>query len=574
LQAHRAEEPVEHLAASELTVMLLSLGVVIGTARLLGELARHFHQPAVLGELLAGVLLGPTVFGTLVPGWQSYLFPARGPNAVVLDGISSLAIVLFLLVAGMEVDLSTVWKQGRAALRVGVSGTIVPFAVGFAAAWLIPSALGRQVDADPLIFALFFATAMSISALPVIAKILMDLDLYRTDLGMVVVSAAVFNDLIGWTVFAVILGMIGSGSTELDIVWTVALTLAYAALMLVVGRWLLRRALLVLQAYTHWPGGVLGFAVTIALLGAAFTEFIGIHAIFGSFVVGVVLGSSGQLQERTRVMLDEFVQFIFAPVFFASIGLKVNFATHFDISLVILVLLVACVGKLAGAVLGARRGGMATRDAWAVGFAMNARGAMEIILGLLALEAGIIHQRLFVALVVMAIVTSAAGGPLISWVLQRRQAWRLLPAVSPKLFVRNMKAVSRQEAIHELAVLAAEHTNLASAELESLAWRREEIAATGIGHGVALPHARISGLTAPVVVVGISDGGVDFDAPDGQLAHVVFFIVTPLEDAAAQLELSANIAHTFRAPDSLSRVLQTSSFTEFVAILKTLDTRR
>jgi mannitol/fructose-specific phosphotransferase system IIA component (Ntr-type) len=136
-----------------------------------------------------------------------------------------------------------------------------------------------------------------------------------------------------------------------------------------------------------------------------------------------------------------------------------------------------------------------------------------------------------------------------------------------------MKAVSRREAIGELAILAADHANLFAAELESLAWRREQIAATGIGHGVALPHARVSGLTAPVVLVGLSDGGIYFDAPDGQLAHVVFFIVTPLEDAAAQLELSANIAHLFRDPQSLQRILRTSTFTEFVAALKTLEAR-
>jgi Kef-type K+ transport system membrane component KefB len=561
---------LQRLHADELGVMLIALGLLIGTARLLGELARYHRQPAILGELLAGVLLGPTVLGTLLPEWQAWLFPAEGPNAVLLDGISSLAIVLFLLVAGMEVDLSIVWKQGRSALKVGVLGTAIPFVIGFGGAWLMPRALGQQVDADPLIFALFLATAMSISALPVIARTLMDLDLYRTDLGMVVVSAAIFNDLIGWTIFSLILGMIGSGGAGLEVVRTIGLTLLFAALMLTVGRWLVHRALPVLQAYTHWPGGVLGFAVTIGLFGAALTEFIGIHAIFGSFLVGVALGASHHLQERTRVMLDEFVSFIFAPVFFASIGLRVNFLTHFDLPLVSLVLLLACLSKLIGAVAGARWGGFARRDALAVGFAMNARGAMEIILGLLALEAGVIRQRLFVALVVMAIVTSAMSGPLIRLVLRRRQSHRLVDILSPRLFQRELKAATAQEAIRELTELAGPVQGLDASAIESLAWAREQVVPTGIGHGVALPHARITGLRDPVVAVGLSEAGVDFDAPDGQPAHVIFLLLTPQADPAVQLDLSASVSRMFRDPQSLPRILRSANFTEFLAALKTL----
>jgi len=367
--------------------------------------------------------------------------------------------------------------------------------------------------------------------------------------------------------------MIGTSDAGLGVLWTIGLTLLYAALMLTLGRWLMHKILPFLQAYTHWPGGALGFAVTVALFGAAFTELIGIHAIFGSFLVGVALGASTHLQERTRVMLDEFVSFIFAPVFFASIGLRVNFLTHFDLTLVSLVFVLACVGKLLGGVMGARWGGLPMRDRWAIGFAMNARGAMEIILGLLALEAGVIRERLFVALVVMAIVTSAISGPLMRWILQQRQPHRLLPILSPKLFVRNLAASSSREAIRELAALACQQHELNDEMIEGLAWEREQMTATGIGHGVALPHARVAGLEEPVVVVGLSEAGVDFDAPDGQLAHAVFLLLTPLEDPAVQLDLSANIAQMFRDPQMSQRVLRAANFTEFLAVLKTVEPR-
>jgi Kef-type K+ transport system membrane component KefB/mannitol/fructose-specific phosphotransferase system IIA component (Ntr-type) len=559
------------LEPTQLGVMLLSLALLIGMARLLGELARRFHQPAILGELLAGVLLGPTVFGSLAPDCQAFLFPREGPNAVVLDGIRSLAIVLFLLVAGMEVDLSIVWKQGRAALKVSILGIVVPFALGLVGAAVMPRALGREVDADPVLFALFLATAMSISALPVIAKTLMDLDLYRTDLGMVVVSAAIFDDLTGWTLFALILGSTGAHHSGHGVWLTLLLTLLLALLLLTVGRWLMHRTLPILQAYTHYPGGVVGFAITVGLLGAALTEFIGIHAIFGAFLVGVALGDSTHLQERTRVMIDDFISFVFAPLFFATLGLRVNFVAHFHASVVLFVFLLACAGKLLGAVLAARWGGFPPRERWAIGFAMNSRGAMEIILATLALEAGLIRQRLFVALVVMAIGTSALSGPLMRRVLRRSKPYRLLSYLSPKLFLRDVRADSRLDVIRELATVAAQQCGLDAGVIESLAWEREQVAATGIGHGVAIPHARLAELREPVVAVGISEAGIAFDAPDGQPAHIVFLLVTPRSEPQVQLELSADIAHTFREPHSLERVLRASTFTEFVAALKILS---
>jgi Kef-type K+ transport system membrane component KefB len=331
-------------------------------------MAQRWHQPAVLGELLAGVLLGPTILGSLAPSLSGYLFPQQGVNAIALDSIATLAIALFLLVAGMEVNLSTAWKQGRVGCKVGIASIVIPFSIAFVAALAVPESLGRHADADPLIFALFLAIAISISALPIIAKTLMDMGLYRSDLGMVVVSAAVLNDLVGWIVFAVILGLIGDPSGNGHaIMLTIVLTLAFAGAMLTVGRWLIHKVLPFVQAYTRWPGGELSLALVLGLLGAAFTEWIGIHAIFGAFIAGVAIGDSSHLRERSRVIIDKFVSFIFAPVFFASIGLKVNFLTHFDLPLVLSVLSIACVCKLAGGAMGARWGGMLPREAWGVG---------------------------------------------------------------------------------------------------------------------------------------------------------------------------------------------------------------
>ncbi len=559
-----------NLTSPDIIVLFLSLGVLLGVARVLGEFAQRLRQPSVLGELIAGVLLGPTVLGSIAPGLSESLFPLQGANAIALEAIATLAIGLFLLVAGMEVDLSTLWKQGRVGCKVGIASIVIPFLTALAAALALPEALGRHGEADPAIFALFFAIAISISALPVIAKTLMDMGLYRSDLGMVVVSAAVFNDLTGWIVFAIILGLIGEpAGSRGQIVLTIALTLAFVSAMLTLGRWLIHKVLPFVQAYSIWPGGELSFALTLGLLGAAVSEWIGIHAIFGAFIVGVAVGASSHLREHSRVVIGNFVSFIFAPVFFASIGLKMDFLTHFDGPLVLTVVLIALACKLAGGFMGARWGGMPRREAWAVGFAMVSVGAMGIIVGMVALEAGIIRERLFVALVVMAIVTSMLSGPFMRLILRAEKESHLRSFLSPRLFLRQLGATTRREAIHEMTAAACEVAGLDADAVEKAVWDREEALSTGIGNGVAIPHARLEGLRESLVVVGISKTGVDFDSPDGKLAEVIFLVLTPGDAPGDQLRIAAEIAGLFRDPRMAGRVLRTQNFTDFLALMRT-----
>jgi Kef-type K+ transport system membrane component KefB/mannitol/fructose-specific phosphotransferase system IIA component (Ntr-type) len=563
---------MDHFEPHYIMVMLLSLAVLLAAAHVLGEIARRLRQPSILGELLAGVLLGPTVLGRLLPDLSSFLFPVTGPNAIALNAIATLAIVMFLLVAGIEVDLSTIWRQGKAGVKIGLSSIIVPFSFGFTAAWILPGALGRQPQADPLLFMLFMAVAMSISALPVIAKTLMDMDLYRSDLGMVVISAAIFNDLVGWMIFAVILGLMGDpAGNDFGIAATIASAVVFAAVMLTAGRWLIHKALPFVQAYTRWPSGELTFAIVLALLGAAFTEWIGIHAILGAFLVGAALGDSSHLRERTRVTIDHFVSFIFAPVFFASIGLKLDFIAFFDPPLVLTILAATCACKLAGGFLGARWSGMAPREAWSIGFAMISVGAMGIIIGLLALEAGIISRELFVALVIMAIATSMLSGPAVRLILRPAKKWRLQNTLSSKLFFRSLHAVTRRQVVHEITQAACKVAGLDVQAIESSVWAREEALSTGIGQGVALPHARIEGLREPVVAVGISRSGIDFDAPDGKPAHVIFLLLTPADNPGIQLVISSEISRLFRRGTIMDRVMRARNFTDFLALITTLS---
>jgi Kef-type K+ transport system membrane component KefB/mannitol/fructose-specific phosphotransferase system IIA component (Ntr-type) len=561
------------LTHAELISLFIALGVLLLAARLLGELARRFNQPAVMGELIAGILLGPTLLGSVSPETFALLFPDSAGFKIAMQGLTTVAITLFLLVAGLEVDLSTVWRQGRSALAVSISGIVIPFAIGFGVAWfgpmlVDPALVGRTEGGDELVFALFLATAMSISALPVIAKTLMDINLYRSELGMTVIASAVFDDLVGWIIFAIILGMMGAAAGEgrFPIGMTIGLVLAYVAVMLTVGRFVLHKGLPFVQAHMSWPGGVLGLAVAFAMLGAAFTEWIGIHAIFGAFMVGVALGDSSHLKENTRLTLERFVTFIFAPLFFASVGLKVDFVANFDGPLVLLVFVIASVGKFFGCGLACRLTGKPWRESWAIGAAMNARGAMEIILALLALQAGVINERLFVALVIMALATSVIAGPVMQRILRRKKPKRFTDYVGAKSFVPELEAANRFAAIIELCRVSGA-AGVPMEEIIEAVISRERVVPTGVGMGIALPHARVEGLAAPQVAVGISRLGLDFDSPDGEPANFICVILTRGEDHALALELYRDILQTLTDAALRAELLKVRGYTEFLALL-------
>jgi len=557
------------MSAADVTAILLSLGVLLASARILGELARRVGQPAILGEILAGLLLGPTVLGKFAPEVGAYLFAPSGSPGIFRSGLNQLSVTLFLLVAGMEIDLSAVWRQGRTAIAVSLSGIVIPFAIGFLIALYVPGALDNERGIAQHHFALFFATALSISALPVIAKTLMDINLFRTDLGVIVISAAICEDLIGWIVFAIVLGLIGKDQGHtLPIGETITWVVVFAVGMLTIGRGLFHRVLPWVQAYASWPGGVLGFVLTVTLFSAAFTEWIGVHAIFGAFMAGVALGDSPHLRERTRTTIEQFVSFFFAPLFFASLALKVDFIANFDLALVALVLVVACIGKVIGCGLGARLAGSPWRQSWAIGCAMNSRGAMEIILGTLALQYGVIGERLFVALVIMALVTSMLSGPLIQRILKRKKQRRFADHLGAKAFVARLRSADRFEAIRELVVAAAAQAGIDVEAATMAVSDRERQMATGLSNGIAVPHGRLAGLQAPVAADELARAGIDFDSPDGAPARIIILLLTPVDDDGAQLDLLADIARAFADPNMRELVMQVTSYTEFRALLK------
>ncbi len=566
----------ETLSPSDITRLMVALSVLLGVSRLLGETARRFNQPMVLGEILAGVLLGPTVLGYISPATMAWVFPTGAGEAgqVALDGFVVISATLLLLVVGLEVDLSTVRRQGKATTFVSALGVALPFTLGFGLAFGVPNLLGAgpRGEAAPMAFAVFVGIALSITALPVIAKVLMDINLAKSDLGMLIISSAMLNDLIGWIGFAVVLALlpVDAGSTSashMSVPMTIMLTLGFLLGMITVGRWLCHKALPYIQSRWSWPGGVLGFVSVIALGCAAVTEHLGVHSIFGAFIAGVALGDSPRLRERTRETIHQFVTNFFAPIFFASIGLRINFISSFDLVTVVIVLLVAFIGKSGGCFLGAKLAGLSRRESWATAFGMTCQGAVGIILGQLAFKAGLISEELLVAVVIMALSTSLFAGPAMQSVLKTKAQRRLVDLLADRNIVIGIEATDVDGAIAELAKRAAEITGLSADMIAQAAINRERIMHTGLPNGLAVPHARISGLTKPCMVIGLSRRGIDFDAQDGSAAKLICLILTPEDDHDAQIELLALFARTFQNEELRSRVLAAESATEFRAEL-------
>jgi len=415
---------MNNLDHTEIVLLLLQVSIMLLSARLLGELARRFHQPMVLGEIIAGVLLGPSVLGMISPGIYQGLFPIDGDNSVVLEGLISVSVVLLLFIAGMEVELDLVWQQGKKALFTSLFALIVPLAIGFSVSYWVPSLFNLGAGDDKLVFSLFIGTTLAITALPVIARVLMDLNIFKTKMGMVIIASAMINDILGWIIFTIILSMMGEESGSLSVGQIVVITLLFTVSMLTIGKSLINRALPIINKTFAWPGGLLSIAMVLCFLSAAFTEYIGIHAIFGAFIIGVALGDSEHMSERAKEIVHQFINNIFGPLFFVSIGLYVNFVASFNLLIVLVLIILALVTKLIGAYTGARIGGLKKHQALAVGFGMNTHGTLEVILGAIALDNGLIRDEIFVAIVIMVIVSIIISAPLMKYSLSLKNKFR------------------------------------------------------------------------------------------------------------------------------------------------------
>lgn len=425
-------------SASEILLfLLLDLAIIIVAARLLGGLAIRAGQPAVIGEIVAGILLGPSVLGRIAPEQQAQLFPPGVP----LRQLADLGLIFFMFLVGLELDTRLIRKEGRRALAISSSGVAVPFALGA----LIGVPLlavnnagnfvaGTAAPPTPIAFSLFMGAAMCITAFPVLARILVERGLYKSPLGTTALCAAAVDDVTAWILLAGVVGLARTGSAS-EAAMVFLRTGLFAVLMLTAGR-----RLFGMLARRYEVTGRLtvdqAAAVIVGLLLSAYaTEWIGIHAIFGAFIAGAIMPHRSRMIRELIDKIEDFTVIVLLPVFFAVAGLRTNLFALDSPQLIgwtILVTGAAIAGKLAGCGAAAMASGYSVRDALALGTLMNTRGLTELVILTVGLNLGVLSDRVFAMMVLMALLTTFMAAPILNRLMPRRQMVRVLAGGDPK----------------------------------------------------------------------------------------------------------------------------------------------
>jgi Kef-type K+ transport system membrane component KefB/nucleotide-binding universal stress UspA family protein len=402
--------PIEHTTA----IFAAELILLLFFGRLLGEGMTRIGQPAIFGQLLAGVLLGPSIFGAVFPGTPTL--------KNMIDAVSQIAVMLLLLLTGMETDLSLVDRKRSAVILGSVFGIAVPFACGVGLAYALPQELIPS-QAQRVVTALFLGTALSISSVKIVAMVLMEIGAIRRDLGQLILATAILDDTLAWIIVAIITGIAADGVVDFSDIGT---CLAFTGLFLVASLSLGRRAVahIILWCNDHLKIEMpVISAILIIMLAFAFTtDVIGVHAALGAFVAGVLIGQSPFLTEHIENQLRGFIIAFFSPVFFAVAGLGMDLRTLFDPTLLLFTLAVigvASVGKFLGALTGGRLAGLTVLESLALGTGLNARGSTEVIIASIGLSMGVLSNQLYTMVVAMAVVTTMIMPPTLRWMMAR-----------------------------------------------------------------------------------------------------------------------------------------------------------
>jgi Kef-type K+ transport system membrane component KefB/nucleotide-binding universal stress UspA family protein len=407
---------------ASVAVFIAQLVVLLGGGRLGGELMQRVGQPAVTGQIIAGVLLGPSVLGALAPQLWHGLFPAVAQQQSMLDAVAQLGILLLLLITGMETDLSVFRDARRPAVAVSVSGIIVPFLCGCLLGALLPGSMLPEPQRR-LITTLFLGAALSISSVKIVALVVRELGFLRRTVGQVIIAAAILDDTVGWIVLSVILGLALHGVLDFaGVVHSVLGVALFLALSLTFGRRLVFRIL-------RWSNDTLAsemanITTILLIMGllALLTNALGVHFVLGAFVAGVLLGQSPMLTRQLGAQLRGLIVGLFMPVFFTLVGLTIDLSALAQpgfLWLTLGLIALASVGKFLGAFVGGRFGGLTPAESFAVGCGMNARGSTEVIVASIGLQLGALDLHLFTAIVAMAVVTTMAMPPMLRWAFSR-----------------------------------------------------------------------------------------------------------------------------------------------------------
>ena len=407
--------PSELLFITQITLLLL-----IG--RLLGEAMLRLKQPAVMGQLIAGLVLGPSVLGALFPGWQHALFPAAKEQKAMIDAISQFGVLLLLLLTGMEIDLKLVKRTGRASVAASLAGILVPFACGVTLGELLPDSMLPD-PGKRLITSLFLGTALSIASVKIVATVIAEMNFTRRMVGQVILASAIIDDTLGWIITAIIFSLALQGQVDaFSITKSVLGTIVFMGLSLTIGRRVVFSTIRGVNDNFESDFSVITAILLIMGVMAIVTDLIGVHTVLGAFVAGILIGESPILTRHIDEQLRGLIFAFFMPVFFGTAGLSADLTILKDPALLTLTLgliAIASLGKFSGAFIGGKLAGLTPRESLALGTGMNARGSTEVIVATIGLSMGALNPNLFTMIVTMAIITTVTMPPTLRWALAR-----------------------------------------------------------------------------------------------------------------------------------------------------------
>jgi Kef-type K+ transport system membrane component KefB len=413
------------LSVEALSHLLLALTLLLSVAHAFGYGFARFRQPRVIGEILGGLLLGPTLFGALWPEAQAFVFPAAGPVPVVLDAVYQLGLLLLMFGAGAELRSAFEPGEGRTVAAVTVTGMVVPFAVGLGFVALVPPEGLIGAANSRAAFVLVFSLAIAVTSIPVISRIMGDLGILDTPFARIVLAVAVIEDVVVYVILAIAIGLVASPSDHafglqhrlglapgsgVSVAYHVVVTLAFLALARGLGPSLYRKVRRFRFNLVR-RGSLIGFQLAFMLASTVLATALGVVPLFGAFVAGIVVGASGKDgAAEARETIRAFSLAFFVPVYFAIVGLRLDLLHEFSPLFFLLFFAVACVAKAASVWAGARLAGESGRGAWNLAVALNARGGPGIVLASVAFDTAIISQQFYAVLVLLAIVTSLLAG--------------------------------------------------------------------------------------------------------------------------------------------------------------------
>jgi Kef-type K+ transport system membrane component KefB/nucleotide-binding universal stress UspA family protein len=407
---------------NSIAIFIGELALLLLVGRLMGEAAQRIGQPPVMGQLIGGLLLGPSVLGRLWPAAEQVLFTGSAAQKSLIQGVSELGVLMLLLLTGMETDLALVKRVGRAAVLVAIAGVAIPFACGVALGLALPTSLLPRPETR-LVTALFLGTALSISSVKIVAMVVREMNFMRRNIGQIIVASAILEDTIGWMILAIAFGLAEAGTIDL---WSLGRsvfgTLAFMAASLTVGR----RVVFNLIRWTndHFASEFPVITTILLIMAgmALLTQWLGVNLVLGAFVAGILVGESPILTRHIAEQLRGLIVALFMPVFFGLSGLSADLSVlrHGGLAALGAVLIaIACVGKFLGAFVGGKLSGLVRSEALALACAMNARGSTEVIIASIGLSMSVLSQNLYTLIVTMAIVTTVSMPPMLRWALKR-----------------------------------------------------------------------------------------------------------------------------------------------------------